>query len=97
MKTSHIGGREGKLQEYPNCHPYWPGTIEMSGVAKFYYTPLQVSARGFRSSSKRFADVSTAEVKGIPHSKLNKGVPTETWTNERRVACTPAVTALLTK
>jgi len=68
----------------------------MAGVAKFY-TPLQTSVRGFRSSAKRLADASPAEVKGTPYSKLNIGVPAETWTNERRVACTPAVTALLTK
>merc|ERR1712088_193541 len=43
------------------------------------------------------ADASPAEVKGTPYNKLNIGVPAETWTNERRVACTPAVTALLTK
>merc|ERR1711878_137578 len=34
---------------------------------------------------------------GIPYSKLNLGVPAETWTNEKRVACTPANTALFTK
>merc|ERR1712198_567424 len=28
---------------------------------------------------------------------LTIGVPAETWTNEKRVACTPAVTAMLTK
>jgi len=68
----------------------------MAGVAKFY-TPLQTSVRGFRSSARRLADASPAEVKGTPYNKLNIGVPAETWTNERRVACTPAVTALLTK
>merc|ERR1711976_829658 len=70
--------------------------IEMAGVAKFY-TPLQTSVRGFRSSAKRLADASPAEVKGTPYSKLNIGVPAETWTNEKRVACTPDVTAMLTK
>eukprot|EP00090_Calanus_glacialis_P021091 TRINITY_DN3253_c0_g1_i1.p1 TRINITY_DN3253_c0_g1~~TRINITY_DN3253_c0_g1_i1.p1 ORF type:complete len:1057 (+),score=324.79 TRINITY_DN3253_c0_g1_i1:176-3346(+) len=68
----------------------------MAGVAKFY-SPLQTSVRGFRSSAKRLADASPAEIKGTPYSKLNIGVPAETWTNERRVACTPAVTAMLTK
>ena len=34
---------------------------------------------------------------GIPYSKLNLGVPAETWTNEKRVACAPANTALFTK
>jgi NAD(P) transhydrogenase len=68
----------------------------MAGVAKFY-SPLQTSVRGFRSSAKRLADASPAEIKGTPYSKLNIGVPAETWTNERRVACTPAMTAMLTK
>merc|ERR1711887_207262 len=80
----------------PNCHPHRPGVFEMAGVAKFY-SPLQTSVRGFRSSARRLADASPAEVKGTPYNKLNIGVPAETWTNERRVACTPAVTALLTK
>merc|ERR1712117_357293 len=80
----------------PYCHPHRPGVLEMAGVAKFY-SPLQTSVRGFRSSARRLADASPAEVKGTPYSKLNIGVPAETWTNERRVACTPAVTALLTK
>jgi len=68
----------------------------MAGVAKFY-SPLQTSVRGFKSSARRLADAAPAEIKGTPYSKLNIGVPKETWTNERRVACTPAVTALLTK
>merc|ERR1712117_249405 len=80
----------------PYCHPHRPGVLEMAGVAKFY-SPLQTSVRGFRSSARRLADASPAEVKGTPYNKLNIGVPAETWTNERRVACTPAVTALLTK
>merc|ERR1711970_20353 len=80
----------------PNCHPHRPGVLEMAGVAKFY-SPLQTSVRGFRSSARRLADASPAEVKGTPYNKLNIGVPAETWANERRVACTPAVTALLTK
>merc|ERR1711887_48089 len=80
----------------PHHHPHRPGVFEMAGVAKFY-SPLQTSVRGFRSSARRLADASPAEVKGTPYNKLNIGVPAETWTNERRVACTPAVTALLTK
>ena len=68
----------------------------MAGVAKFY-SPLHTSVRGFRSSARRLADAAPAEVKGTPYSKLSIGVPAETWTNERRVACTPAVTAMLTK
>merc|ERR1711931_345108 len=80
----------------PNCHPHRPGVLEMAGVAKFY-SPLQTSVRGFRSSARRLADASRAEVKGTPYNKLNLGVPAETWANEKRVACTPANTALFTK
>merc|ERR1711936_193560 len=80
----------------PNCHPHRPGVLEMAGVAKFY-SPLQTSVRGFRSSARRLADASPAEVKGTPYNKLSIGVPAETWTNEKRVACTPAVAAMLTK
>uniref|UniRef100_U5ESM1 NAD(P) transhydrogenase, mitochondrial n=1 Tax=Corethrella appendiculata TaxID=1370023 RepID=U5ESM1_9DIPT len=36
-------------------------------------------------------------VKGIPYKNLTIGVPKEKWTNERRVALTPAVTATLVK
>merc|ERR1712055_1056826 len=65
----------------------------MAGVAGLV-SPLRTSVRGFRSSARRYADAAPA---GIPYSKLNLGVPAETWTNEKRVACTPANTALLTK
>ena len=68
----------------------------MAGVAKFC-SPLQTSARGFRTSARRLADATPKEVKGTPYNKLNIGVPAETWTNERRVACPPAVAAMLTK
>jgi len=68
----------------------------MAGVVQFY-SPIRTSVRGFRSSARRLADAAPAEVKGTPYSKINLGVPAETWTNERRVACTPAVTAALTK
>merc|ERR1712212_168304 len=66
----------------------------MAGVAGLV-SPLRTSVRGFRSSARRYADA--APVAGIPYSKLNLGVPAETWTNEERVACTPANTALFTK
>lgn len=36
-------------------------------------------------------------IKGISYKKLTIGVPKEKWTNERRVAITPAVTATLVK
>merc|ERR1712038_728318 len=65
----------------------------MAGVAGLV-SPLRTSVRGFRSSARRYADAAHT---GIPYSKLNLGVPAETWTNEKRVACTPANTALLTK
>merc|ERR1712165_282575 len=65
----------------------------MAGVAGLV-SPLRTSFRGFRSSARRYADAAPT---GIPYSKLNLGVPAETWTNEKRVACTPANTALLTK
>merc|ERR1712214_77826 len=65
----------------------------MAGVAGLV-SPLRTSVRGFRSSARRYADAAPT---GIPYSKLNLGVPAETWTNEKRVACTPSNTALLTK
>merc|ERR1712226_1521914 len=65
----------------------------MAGVAGLV-SPLRTSVRGFRSSARRYADAAPT---GIPYSKLNLGVPAETWTNEKRVACTPANTALFTK
>jgi len=68
----------------------------MAGVAKFC-SPLQTSVRGFRTSARRLGDATPKEVKGTPYNKLSIGVPAETWTNEKRVACTPAVTAMLTK
>merc|ERR1712037_338976 len=64
----------------------------MAGVAGLV-SPLRTSVRGFRSSARRYADAAPV---GIPYSKLNLGVPAETWTNEKRVACTPANTALFT-
>jgi len=60
-------------------------------------SPLRTSVRGFRSSARRLADAAPAEVKGTPYSQIKLGVPAETWAKERRVACTPATTALLTK
>merc|ERR1712172_175532 len=68
--------------------------FRMAGVAGLV-SPLRTSVRGFRSSARRYADA--APVAGIPYSKLNLGVPAETWTNEKRVACTPANAALFTK
>ena len=75
---------------------HFAGVIAMAGVAKFC-SPLHTSVRGFRTTARRLKDATPAEVKGTPYNKLNIGVPAETWTNEKRVACTPAVTAMLTK
>merc|ERR1711988_420457 len=76
-----------------------PGATRLGQVARMpgvagLVSPLRTSVRGFRSSARRYADAAPT---GIPYSKLNLGVPAETWTNEKRVACTPANTALLTK
>merc|ERR1712012_101540 len=84
----------GERREW--CQPIRPGVIAMAGVAKFT-SPLHLSSRGFRSSARRLKDATPQEVKGTPYNKLSIGVPAETWTNEKRVACTPAVTAMLTK
>jgi len=46
---------------------------------------------------RRLKDATPAEVKGTPYNKLTIGVPKESWTNEKRVAITPAATAMLTK
>merc|ERR1719507_157452 len=59
--------------------------------------PSNVSCRGLRTSARRLKDAAPEEVKGIPYSKLNIGVPKETWTNEKRVPITPAATAMLVK
>ena len=58
----------------------------MAGVAKFT-SPLHLSVRGFRSTARRLKDATPQEVKGTPYNKLTIGVPAETWTNEKRVAC----------
>ena len=42
-------------------------------------------------------DLSVQEVKGTPYNKITIGVPKETWSQEKRVALTPAATAMLTK
>jgi len=67
----------------------------MAGVTKF--KGLHTSIRGFRTSCNRLADAAPAEVKGTPYNKLSLGVPAESWANEKRIACTPSVAAMLTK
>merc|ERR1719228_897319 len=73
----------------------------MAGVLRINVSSLpsrlSCGARGLRTSARRLKDAAPEEVKGIPYSKLNIGVPKETWLNEKRVAITPAVTAMLTK
>jgi len=59
--------------------------------------PLSCSIRGLRTSARRLQEAAKEEIRGIPYNKLNLGVPKEIWANEKRVAITPAVTALLTK
>jgi len=59
--------------------------------------PSQYTCRGLRTSARRLKDAAPEEVVGVPYNKLTIGVPKETWTNEKRVAITPAATAMLTK
>ena len=60
--------------------------------------PTYLFRRAFRSNVRRFKEAAApAEVVGTPYSKITLGVPKETWTGERRVAISPAVTAALTK
>lgn len=62
-------------------------------------SPLLCSVRGLRTYARPLRkDAKPAEpIKGIPYKNLSIGVPKEVWTNERRVAITPAVTATLVK
>ena len=80
-----------------NIHLCVPGVIVMAGVAKFCSPLKSSSVRGFRTSARRLGDATPKEVKGTPYNKLNIGIPAESWTNEKRVACTPAVAAMFTK
>jgi len=59
--------------------------------------PANTSCRGLRTSARRLKDAAPQEIKGIPYNKLSIGVPKETWLNEKRVAITPAATAMLVK
>jgi len=59
--------------------------------------PANTTCRGLRTSARRLKDAAPQEVKGVPYNKLSIGVPKETWLNEKRVAITPAATAMLTK
>lgn len=72
----------------------------MAGLLRVPISTLQPAnntCRGLRTSARRFKDAAPQEIKGIPYNKLNIGVPKEIWTNEKRVAITPAATAMLVK
>jgi len=72
----------------------------MAGLMRvpiFTLQPSQYTCRGLRTSARRLKDAAPEEIKGIPYNKLTIGVPKETWTNEKRIALTPAATAMLTK
>lgn len=85
-----------------------PGLVNFVTLApsRLNLTSTYYSARGLSTSLKRFqraapavsnASKAASEIQGIPYSKLTIGVPKETWSNERRVALTPAVAAALIK
>jgi len=59
--------------------------------------PSKYTSRGLRTSVRRLKDATPQEVKGTPYNKITIGVPKETWSQEKRVALTPAATAMLTK
>ncbi len=73
--------------------------IFRSGVAQLSAKTCTYSTRrALQTGLRRLgAEKSDAPVKGIPYNKLTIGVPKESWTNERRVAITPAVVQTLTK
>jgi NAD(P) transhydrogenase len=62
--------------------------------------PTLALKRAFRTTRQSFKDAekaANAPILGIPYSKLTIGVPKETFLNEKRIACTPAVVAILAK
>jgi len=63
----------------------------------FTLSPSNYTSRGLRTSARRLKDAAPEEIRGIPYNKLSIGVPKETWLQEKRVALTPAATAMLTK
>lgn len=74
----------------------------MAGVLRISFSTslpsqLTCSVRGLRTSARRLQEAAKEEIVGIPYSKLSLGVPKESWLNEKRVAITPAVTAMLVK
>lgn len=59
----------------------------------------KMGGRRARSSAPPASSAPAKEEKilGTPYTSLTIGVPKETWTNELRVACTPAAALNLTK
>ena len=53
--------------------------------------------RNLYTSSSSSCAAKEEKLVGIPYSKLSIGVPKESWSGERRVACSPAVVSALTK
>lgn len=53
--------------------------------------------RTFQTGLRRLGAEKSADIKGIPYNKLSIGIPKESWPKERRVALSPAATALLAK
>jgi len=74
----------------------------MAGVLRISFcssipSQLTCSVRGLRTSARRLQEAAKEEIVGIPYSKLQLGVPKESWLNEKRVAISPAATAMLVK
>merc|ERR1719295_2474535 len=74
--------------------------IDLNGTKKTGGTGIKQLRENIAESKLSYEimeDAAPEEVKGVPYSKLTIGVPKESWTNEKRVALTPAATAMLTK
>ncbi len=53
--------------------------------------------RCIKSPFSLLKDKKAEPILGVPYTKLSIGIPKESWTGEKRVAATPAVTAALAK
>merc|ERR1712061_152645 len=83
-------------------HPKSADFPVMAGVLRISFcssipSQLTCSVRGLRTSARRLQEAAKEEIVGIPYSKLQLGVPKESWLNEKRVAISPAATAMLVK
>ncbi|XP_037078898.1 NAD(P) transhydrogenase, mitochondrial-like [Pollicipes pollicipes] len=58
---------------------------------------LVCAVRGLRSHGPLRCKAPEPAPQGVPYGRLSIGVPKEIWKNERRVAMSPAATAVLTK